>query len=196
MAEVSVIQVPEAFETERLRGRRPAMSDAEAVFEYGRDPEVTRYMEFRTHTEMRTVHEFLQGCAPRWASGEEFCWALTLKGDDRAIGTIACRIRGRALDFGYVLNRRYWGRGLATEAARFVVTWASELPVIDRIWAVCDAENLASARVLEKAGLDREGLLRRQTVRPNMGPEPRDTLVYARTRPGRATVDRFGEPCI
>lgn len=161
------------------------MSDADAVFEYGQDPEVTRYMLWRTHTDIRTVREFLQGCESHWASGEEFCWLLTLSPGDRPIGSFACRVRGPALELGYLLDRRYWGRGLATEAARHVVAWAGDLPAIERIWATCDAENIASARVLEKVGLVREALLRCHTVRPNLGPEPRDTLVYARTTPRR-----------
>jgi RimJ/RimL family protein N-acetyltransferase len=43
-------------------------------------------------------------------------------------------------------------------------------------------ENVASARVLEKVGMVREGVLRRYIVHPNIGPEPRDSIVYARTR--------------
>jgi len=48
--------------------------------------------------------------------------------------------------------------------------------------AVCDVENIASARVMEKAGLSREGVLRRWLVHPNLGPEPRDCYGYARVR--------------
>lgn len=173
---------PETLETDRLRLRRPRGSDAEAVFEYAGDPEVTRYMDWRTHTEIRAARDFLQGCAVRWAAGEEFCWLLTVKPHDVAVGAIGCRVRGHAADFGYVLNRTYWRQGLATEASRAIVTWASGLAPVYRVWATCDSENGASARVLEKAGLSREGLLRRWAVRPNIGGEPRDALIYARVR--------------
>jgi ribosomal-protein-alanine N-acetyltransferase len=50
------------------------------------------------------------------------------------------------------------------------------------VWAVCDVENVASARVLEKAGLLWEGTLRRYILHPNVSPEPRDAHLYARTR--------------
>lgn len=158
------------------------MSDAEAVFDYARDSEVTRYMDFPTHTDISTARDFLQRCAASWESGEEYSWLLTVKPSDLAIGIIACRVQGREVDFGYVLHRQYWGQGFATEAARAVVEWIWSLESVDQVWATCDVENLASARVLEKAGLSREAVLPRSMVRPNLGAEPRDTLLYSRMR--------------
>lgn len=55
-------------------------------------------------------------------------------------------------------------------------------PSIRRVWATCDAENLASVRVLEKLGLSREGLLRQWAVRPNISSEPWNACIYARVR--------------
>jgi RimJ/RimL family protein N-acetyltransferase len=51
-----------------------------------------------------------------------------------------------------------------------------------RVWGVCDVENVGSARVMEKAGLSFEGVLRRHTIHPNVGTEPRDMRCYAKTR--------------
>ena len=58
--------------------------------------------------------------------------------------------------------------------------WLESESGIQRIWATCDVENLASARVLEKLGLVREGLLRRLTVRPNLSELPRDAWMFAK----------------
>jgi RimJ/RimL family protein N-acetyltransferase len=85
-------------------------------------------------------------------------------------------------DFGYVLHRQYWRRGIATEAARAVVAWVSTLEPVYRLWATCDIDNLASLRVLEKAGLSREGILRCWAIRPNISQQPRDAFVYAKVR--------------
>ena len=68
------------------------------------------------------------------------------------------------------------------EAASAVVDWALAQPQIYRVWAICDHENLASARVMEKIGMQREGLMRRGIVHPNISDEPRDCWVYARVR--------------
>jgi [ribosomal protein S5]-alanine N-acetyltransferase len=87
-----------------------------------------------------------------------------------------------AADIGYVLSRKLWGGGYMTEAANVVVEWAINLSFVYRVWAVCDCENKASARVLEKVGMQREGILRRYIVHPNVSPEPRDCFVYSKIR--------------
>jgi ribosomal-protein-alanine N-acetyltransferase len=69
-----------------------------------------------------------------------------------------------------------------SEAARAVVELALWEPSLYRVSATCDAENIASAQVLEKTGMVREALMRRYAVHPNLGPEPRDVLLYAQTR--------------
>lgn len=175
-------QAPAQLITERLILRRPSLADAAAVYEFGRDPEVARYMDWPRHTGIQDAVEALESFAAQWESGREFCWAITTKTENTAIGAIACRVERPRADFGYVLNRRYWGQGRATEAVRAVVAWAMSLPEIDRVWATCDTENLASARVLEKAGLEREGTLQRSIIRPNLSPIPRDTFIFAKVR--------------
>gem|GEM_PF-5778901 len=74
-----MIQVPEIFTTERLLMRRPLLSDATAIYEYACDPEVTRYMDWWTHTDIRDSVAFLEACAPRWKAGQEFCGVITVK---------------------------------------------------------------------------------------------------------------------
>jgi [ribosomal protein S5]-alanine N-acetyltransferase len=68
-----------------------------------------------------------------------------------------------------------------TEVLTEVVNWTLQQPSIFRS-ALCDVENISSARVMEKAGLVREGLLRRWLMHPNVSDEPRDCLSYARVR--------------
>jgi RimJ/RimL family protein N-acetyltransferase len=71
-----MIQAPENLVTERLVLRRPAMTDAPAVYDYGGDPDVTRYLIFPTHASRADAEEFLRTCPTRWDSGEEFCWLI------------------------------------------------------------------------------------------------------------------------
>jgi len=177
-----MFQVPKVLTTERLVLRRPSLSDASDIYEYACDSEVTLYMDWHIHTNIFQTNEFIERCIQRWKSGEEFSWAITLKPENRAIGVIACRVKEYAVDFGYVLNQSYWRKGYATEAASTIVLWASNLPGIYRVWATCDTENLASARVLEKSGLSREAMLRCYTIRPNISSLPRDTFVFAKVQ--------------
>ena len=174
---------PLEFETRRLVLRQPRLADANDIFQnYGADPEVTRYLTWRPSTNPSEVRTFLESRLAKWGTGEEFSWAITRRGEDRVIGMIGCRIRQPAADIGYVLSRSYWKRGYVTEAATAVVDWAGNRDFIFRVWAVCDIENIGSARVLEKVGMEREGILRRWIVHPNVSAEPRDCYVYSKIR--------------
>src|SRR5262245_20646771 len=162
------VRPPEVIALRRLRLRRPMASDAPAVFEYASDPEVARYADWPMSTSIASVKERLSLRADEWSSGDEFHWVMTLPAEDRAIGAIACTISGHVAEFGFVLARRFWRNGYATDAARAIVEWIFSVPSVWRLAATCDIDNLASARVLEKAGLTREGILRRAIVRPNL----------------------------
>jgi ribosomal-protein-alanine N-acetyltransferase len=170
------------FMTDRLVLRHPALTDTMAVYEYASDPYVTRFMDWPTHENAREALTFLRRSIANWKDGTEYTRAVTVKPEDHAVGMVSCRVQGHAVGIGYVLNRRHWGHGYATEAASTVVSWALELSPVCRVWATCDAENLASARVLEKLGMSREGVMRKAVIRPNLGGEPRDTLLYARIK--------------
>ena len=171
---------PETIYTERLTLRVPRLSDAEAVYDtYARDPEVTRYLLWRPHQDVNETERFLLGCEAAWNDGVRYPWAITLRGRGRLVGMVEIRVNAFKADVGYVVAWPYWGRGIASEALRPVVEWALAREGIYRVWALCDVENAASARVLEKVGMRLEGKLRRNTVHPNISSEPRDSYCYA-----------------
>jgi len=174
---------PAMIETPRLRLRTPVMDDAEAIFmTYARDAEATRYVSFRTHRSADEARDYLRRCAAGWAGGGPFTWVITLREDGRLAGAIDVRPEGHRVELGYILGRAYWGRGYMTEVVRAVADWALGQPEVHRVWAVCDVDNPASARVLEKAGMEREGRLRRWGVHPNLSATPRDYWCYARVK--------------
>ncbi len=176
---------PETFATARLVARPPRREDAPAVFAaYASDPEVTRYLSFPVHTRVETVAVFLQARADGWARGDDhhYGYMLCLHGTDTPIGSIGVELKNHGAMFGYVLGRTHWGQGLMTEALRWMVDWALAQPEIYRAWAFCDTANPASARVMEKAGMTREGVLRRWHIAPNLSPEPRDCIVCAKAK--------------
>ena len=174
---------PDTIVTGRLILRRPNIEDAPAIFDgYGQDPEVVRHVMWRPHGSIGDTSDFLVTVLQRLHSRKEQSWAITLKGDDRLIGMVAVRPNGFKHDIGYVLARPHWGRGIMTEAARAVVDLSLSDPQVRRVWAVCDVDNKASARVMEKVGMTFEGVLRRWVIHPNLSPEPRDALCYALVR--------------
>ncbi len=163
--------------------RRPRPEDAQTIFEaYAQDPEVVRYLTWRPHHHLQETVAMVARALEDWEAGRTFRWVVARRREDRAIGMVELRPDGHRLELGYVLARRYWNRGYMTEAVQAVVTWALEQPGIYRVWAVVDVENRASARVLEKAGLQLEGVLRRWSVHPNVSPAPRDCLCYSAVR--------------
>ena len=177
-----MLTAPAVIEGVRLRLRRSVPGDAAAVFSAAANPEVMKYMDWPAHRTQADVQEFLEGCATRWTNGTEFHWMIEEKQTNASVGCLACRPKGHAADFGYFLARTHWGKGIAQEAAMLLVSWLKRQPEVLRVWATTDAENHRSARVLEKAGLRLEGNLRMATIRPNIGPIPRDTCLYAWVR--------------
>ena len=176
------MNAPDTFDLGDLRLRRPRAEDAPAIFSYASDPRVVRYMDWPVCTTIEPVLSGLRAREAAWTAGTEFYWVITLRQEDRAIGSLTCQVRGHAAEFGYLLASTQWGKGFGTAVASAVVAWALSVPEVWRVWATCDSENLASARVLEKAGLSREGLLRRLLVRPNISAEPRDAFMYAKVK--------------
>ncbi|MBP6444773.1 MAG: GNAT family N-acetyltransferase [Gemmatimonadales bacterium] len=174
---------PECFELAELRLRRPRPSDAEAILEYANDPEVARYADWPVGATLDRIFHTIDARAERWERGEEFYWVIAERESDRAIGGISCRMEGDAAEIGFLVHRQQWGRGLATAACVAVADWALSLPTPHRLWATCDVDNHASARVLEKAGFTLEDRLVRYAVRPNISDELRDALRYSRRSP-------------
>jgi len=174
---------PEQIETERLVLRVPSVADAEAIFNsYAQDALVTRYLIWRPHQHIRETEDFLTACLAAWNGEARFPYVITLRESGAVIGMIEIRLNEFKADVGYVVSRQHWGKGIATEALRSLVEWALSRKSIYRVWALCDVDNPASARVMEKVGMRREGVLRRQMLHPNISDEPRDCYCYAATK--------------
>jgi RimJ/RimL family protein N-acetyltransferase len=172
---------------ERLVGhgvllRRSTTQDAAALFHAAHDPEVMRYLDWPAQMAQGEAWAFLDAAAQRWRDGHEYHWMIETVANAQVIGCMACRPRGHAVDFGFFLARAAWGKGHATEASRLLVDCLKDRPTIHRIWASTDVDNRRAAAVLGRVGLRREGLLRRATVRPNLDPLPRDSLIHALVR--------------
>ena len=171
---------PEIIETDRLTLRVPAPPDAMSIFTgFSQDTEVTKYLTWRPHENIGQTDQFIAGCIDAWKGAERFPCVIVLKSEDKPIGLVEMRLNRFKAELGYVLARPYWGQGIMTEAVRAVVDWALSQPEIYRVWAFCDVENAASARVMEKAGMQHEGILRRFVIHPNVSDAPRDCHCYA-----------------
>jgi [ribosomal protein S5]-alanine N-acetyltransferase len=153
------------LETERLILRKMILNDAEAVFAYASNSEVSRYTLWETHRSIEDSRAFLEFATQKYENGGEPDWGIVYRGNGCLVG--ACGLvnweaeHARA-EVGFVLSREYWGRGLMSEAVRAILRFGFERMNLNRIEARCIAQNAASARVMEKAGMVYEGTLRQR----------------------------------
>jgi RimJ/RimL family protein N-acetyltransferase len=104
-----------------------------------------------------------------------------LQHSDEIVGMISCgRPLPYAAEIGYCVGRRWWGKGLMSEALDMLMATLRADPDVYRVWATCNVDNERSVRLLERADFTLEGRLARHTIYPNLGPEPRDSLLYAK----------------
>jgi len=108
---------------------------------------------------------------------------LAIAVDDRVAGGIIIRpgegISRVSAEVGYWLGRSYWGRGIASAAARAAADYAMAAFRLERVFAIAFTRNAASVRVLEKAGFVREGHMRHASIKEG---EVLDEYLYARYR--------------
>ena len=172
------------LETERLVLREITERDFEAVHAYASDIEVVQYVPWGPNTEQDT-HDFLAHCLLSAAAEErlDYVFGVEFRDDPGLVGTCGLYLKnadpGQAM-LGYAYGRPAWGRGIATEAALVMVEMGFDVLGLRRIWAACDPDNTGSRRVLEKIGMQVEGLLREDTV---IRGEVRDTLLWGILEP-------------
>jgi [ribosomal protein S5]-alanine N-acetyltransferase len=172
------------IETPRLLLRDLADGDGPAVHVYASDAAVVRHLDWGPNTVEDTAGFLVTARAARDAVPRTaYHLAIVIRAAERLIGGCRIEIRNAASgngDIGYVLARDAWGHGYATEAARALVAFGFQALALHRIWATCDVENRASARVLEKIGMQPEGRLRQNVRRKG---EWRDSDLYAALQP-------------
>lgn len=151
------------LETERLRLRKLKRADAQDVFAYASDAFVAATTTWAPHDSLEQSRQFIERVLRFYRSGDVAPWGVELKAEQRIIGTCgfgSWDLRHHRAEVGYALARPYWGQGYTTEAVRSVVAFGFRHMQLTRIQAMCLPENIASARVMEKAGMQYEGLLR------------------------------------
>ena len=166
--------------TNRLVLREFVEADWTAVHEYASDPEVVAHVPFGPNTEQET-RDFVGKAinARKEQPRREYELAVTLKTSGRLIG--GCGLYARDPEFrqgyiGYVLNRHFWGQGYASELAGALLAFGFGELKLHRIVSTCNTANAASARVMEKNGMRREGLFLQSAWEKGRW---RDTFHYA-----------------
>lgn len=149
--------------TERLTLRKILKSDLYDVHDYAKDPMVTKYLLWNPHPNLDTTRQYLKTVTSYYKSGKFYDWGIVSREDGRMIGTCGFSnidFDNNSAEIGYVLNSRYWGRGIATEAVRRVIDFGFNSLGFHRLEARYMLENEKSRRILEKCGMTPDGVLR------------------------------------
>ncbi len=168
------------IETERLIMRPWREDDAELLFEYAKDPRIGPIAGWTVHTSVENSRGII-----RDVLSAEGTFAVTLKGDDRAIGSIGVfpvrglpRYEGES-EIGYWIAPPFWGKGYIPEAVREFLRIAFEEKNEERVWCGHYEGNDKSRRVIEKCGF--RFVLKQEADVPQMN-ERRVEYFYCLTR--------------
>jgi len=172
------IRLP-TLHTPRLTLRALALSDAPDIFAYACDHEVCRYTTWNPHTSIDDSRAFLANALGRYEAGQPASWAVVLKSTGMVVGTCGfmeiATVHERG-GLGYALARNLWRQGLMCEAVKASIDFGFRVLQLHKIEAHCDVRNIGSARVMERCGMQFEGLMRQHAM---LKGERRDVKWYA-----------------
>ena len=144
------------------------LDDADSIATYAGDREVARWLRdvFPCPYSRQDAEDFIRMCLD---TGEDEAIFRAIEVDGTAVGSVALTrgrdVYRRSAELGYWLGRPFWGRGIVTEAVKEICLLCLERWDIVRIFAEPFAENCGSRRVLEKAGFQLEGTLRKSVYK-------------------------------
>jgi len=146
------------IETARLHLRMFTPNDLDDLMLIFGDPDVMKYLGIEAGTTLtrEEVEVTLERMIEFWANNGFGRWAIINKEDGRMIGLCGLRLLEGAPELVYAIAKAYWGRGLATEAAKASLRYAFEELQLERIVAITRHGNTASIRVMKKIGMSYE----------------------------------------
>ena len=159
-----IFKNPPVLESERLIYKKITSENAPDMYEYSKLEEVTRYLLWTPHLSLVQTERYIKLLQKKYDNGSFWDYGLTFKGDGKFIGT--CGITSiedetDTVEIGYVLSPDYWGKELALEAARTVMTFCFDVLGAKRICGKFMEGNNGSMRVMQKLGMKLEGIYHR-----------------------------------
>ena len=162
------------FETQDYRIRKIEVSDVDPIYNnWAQEMEVALYTTWVPHKSLAETTAYVEKCIDGW-NRNSYTWTIENKATSEISGSFAARVDGHKIEVGYLLAQPHWGRGIMTEVVSSFINKAFQNLSVQRVGAVCDVQNTASRKVMEKAGMQYEGILASWMLHPNMGPEARD----------------------
>lgn len=152
------------IETERLILRKLCLNDANHMFQYTSNPEVSKYTTWHEHKSLEDTTSFLKRILTDYENQKGMTWGIENKENGKLIGTcdfVTWIPELKRAEIGYALSREYWNKGYMTEVVKALILFGFTEMELVRIEAKCRVENIGSAKVMEKSGMKFEGILRK-----------------------------------
>ncbi len=152
------------LESDRIIYKRILPENSEDMYEYSKLEEVTRYLLWTPHVGLSQTEKYIKLLQKKYDNGSFWDFGLTHREDGKFIGT--CGITSvdddtDTIEIGYVLSPDYWGKGVASEAAKTVMKYCFDTFGAKRICGKFMEGNNGSMRVMTKLGMTLEGIYRR-----------------------------------
>lgn len=157
------------IETENLILRKFELSDANAVYNnWASDSDVTKYLTWGPMDNIDTSKMIVQSWVDEYKNADFYQWAIVLKANsDEPIGTISTVRQDEELgmvQIGYCLGKKWWNKGISSEALAAVNKYFLNEIEVNRIEARHDPKNTGSGKVMIKCGMQYEGTMRRADI--------------------------------
>jgi len=154
---------PHTLFSERLRYVKISPENAADMYEYSKDSEVTKYLTWSPHSSLKETERYVKLLQRKYEAGSFNDWGLILRDTGRMIGTCGFTsfdYKENTAEIGYVLAKDCWGKGLAVEAAKRIMRFGFEEFGLSGFSAKFIEGNNASMRVMQKCGMELEGVYR------------------------------------
>ncbi len=143
------------LKTDRLLLRPLSLEDLDTVHIYASDIDNTKYMLCLPNKTIEETKQFLTNVHNEWEKNQPDFYEFAIILDDKQIGGISISLNEQRTEgeLGWILNKNYWRKGYATEAALAVKNFAINELKISKLMACCDFRNTNSYNVMKKIGL-------------------------------------------
>lgn len=146
------------IKTNRLLLRPLGINDLYTTHEYASDIKNTRYMLMLPNHTLEETRQFLAWVMSEWEKDMPTTYEFAIVLDDRHIGAISIRLdeQRREGELGWILDKRFWRKGYATEAALAIKQYAIDTLRVKKLLAHCDNENHESEKLMQRIGMHLE----------------------------------------
>jgi ribosomal-protein-alanine N-acetyltransferase len=142
--------------------------DIDPIFRACQDPTIPAFTRVPSPYDREMAEEFVRGCDISYRSHQGIVFAMEKSGIFAGtIGLHGIKLSDHCAEVGYWVEKSHRGSGLCTAATKMLLDFTLNVMEFRRIEGMADYNNLASQRVMERAGMVREALLRNRVTKPN-----------------------------